>query len=239
MLRLVWVVPLAASLIALGFAVQLARAFRSRRRPSQLMWALALLMYAAASLALFLGVLDGWTPAEYRVYWLFGAVLNVPYLAMGELYLMVRDRRVTTAVLVLLLFATAFACARIRTATLDAAALSADLPQGREVWAADPLALDLARYYAFPAYFFLLGGTLWSAWRMRGHPDLRDRFFGTLAVASGATIVAAGSAFALTGNVAGFSLTLTAGIAVMFWGFVRASRPPAPDPSRTGGDAGA
>ena len=235
MLRPVWAFPLVAALIALWFSVLLLRAYLDRRRPAELVWALALLMYAGASIALFLGVLDGWSPAEYRVYWLFGAVLNVPYLAMGELYLLVRDRRVRTVVLVLLLFATAFAVARVRTATLDAAALGVDLPRGSHVWADDPVALDLARFYAFPAYFFLLGGTLWSAWRMRGHPELRDRFLGTLAIAIGATIVAAGSAFAATGNAVGFSLTLTAGIAVMFWGFLRAARPSGaperPDPA--------
>ena len=182
-------------------------------------------MYAAASFCLFLGVLGGWTAAEYRLYWLFGAVLTVPYLAVGELYLLSRDRRVTTAVLILLLFATAFAVARIRTATLDTGALSVDLPKGSEAWAGDTFVLDLARYYAFPAYFFLIGGTLWSAWKMRGRPELRDRFIGTLLIAIGATIVAAGSAFALTGNLVGFSITLTTGIAVMFWGFLRASRP--------------
>lgn len=231
MLRAMWVVPLVASLIALGFAVLLGRQFIARRRAAQLLWALALLMYAVAALALFLGVRDAWSPAEYRLYWLFGAVLNVPYLAMGELYLLVKDRRVTTAALVALLFATAFAIARVRSAALDVGALAADLPQGKEAWAADPLALDLARYFAFPAYFFLLGGTAWSAWKMRGRSDLRDRFLGTLAVAIGATIVAAGSAFALTGNFVGFSITITLGIAVMFWGFLRASRPavvPAP-----------
>jgi hypothetical protein len=194
-------------------------------------------MYAVASFCLFLGVLGGWSPTEYRLYWLFGAVLNVPYLAVGELYLLSRDRRVTTTVLVFLLFATAFAVARIRTATLDVGALTADLPQGKEVWSRDTFALDLARYYAFPAYFFLVGGTLWSAWKMRGRPDLRDRFTGTLLIAIGATIVAAGSAFALTGNFVGFSLTLTAGIAVMFWGFLRASRPGSSDRARSVGAA--
>jgi hypothetical protein len=220
-----WLFPLAASVIALVFAVLLLRQFADRRRPSQLLWAIAILMYAIASFCLFLGVLGGWSPAEYRLYWLFGAVLNVPYLAMGELYLLSRDRRVTATALVLLLFATAFAVARIRTATLDVGALASNLPQGKEVWANDTFVLDLARYYAFPAYIFLVGGTLWSAWKMRGRPELRYRFVGTLLIAIGATIVAAGSAFALTGNFVGFSITLTTGIAVMFWGFLRASRP--------------
>lgn len=229
--------PLLAAIVALGFASLLARDGLRRRRMSQGLWALALLQYAAASLALALGVLDGWGSAEYRLYWLFGAVLNVPFLAAGEISLLVRDRRVRGAVLVMVVFVTAFASARVRTAELDVAALSADLPRGSEVWANDRPVLDLARVYAFPAYFILLGGACWSAWRMRGRPDLRDRSFGTLAIALGATVVAAGSAFALTGNLVGFSATLAGGVGVMFWGFLRAARPSEsrPPPARAGG----
>jgi len=226
MLRGMWLVPLAASIVAFGFALLLVRRYLTRRRPAELLWAIALLMYAGASVALFLGVLDGWSAPEYRTYWLFGAVLNVPYLAAGELFLLAKDARVRWPTLVLLLFATAVAVARIRTAPLDTGALVADLPRGAEAWVGDSLALDLARFYAFPTYAFLVGGTVWSAWRMRGRSEKRDRFLGTLAIAVGATVVAAGSAFALTGNVVGFSLTLTTGIAVMFWGFLRASRQP-------------
>jgi hypothetical protein len=220
-----WLVPSGAAAVALVFAAALLQRYTRRRRPAQLLWALALLMYAGASLALALGVRDGWSGAEYRWYWALGAVLNVPYLAAGEILLLSQDRRVRLGTLVLLLFGTAFALARVRTGTLDLAALGRDLPLGKEAWAEDPFVLDLARYYAFPAYFLLVGGTLWSAWRMRGRPELRDRFSGTLGIAVGATIVAAGSAFALTGQVVGFSATLAVGIAVMFWGFVRASRP--------------
>jgi hypothetical protein len=228
-----WLVPSAAAAVALLFAAALGQRYLTRRRPAQLLWTVALLMYAGASVALALGVRDGWSGAEYRWYWALGAILNVPYLAAGELFLLVPDRRLRLGSLVLLLFGTAFALARVRTGTLDLAALARDLPLGKEAWAEDPFVLDLARLYAFPAYFLLVGGTLWSALRMRGRPELRDRFTGTLAIALGATVVAAGSAFALTGQLVGFSATLAVGIAVMFWGFVRASRPvhaPSPAP---------
>ena len=129
------------------------------------------------------------------------------------------------ASVVALVFATAFATNRIAGATAAPAALGQDLPLGKEVWAGDPFVLHLAQLYAYPTYAFLVAGTLWSAWRMRGAPELRDRFLGTLGIAVGATIVAAGSAFAATGILPGFSVALTAGIAVMFWGFLRASKP--------------
>jgi hypothetical protein len=153
-------------------------------------------------------------------------VLNVPYLAAGELLLLIRRRSPTTVLLLVLLFGTAFAVARVRTAHIVGGALDSDLPSGADVFSRDGFALTLARLYSFPAYGILLVGTAWSAWRMRGQPELRDRFAGTMGIAVGATVVAAGSAFAATGNAVGFSLTLAVGVASMFWGFLRASRPP-------------
>ena len=85
----------------------------------------------------------------------------------------------------------------------------------------------LPQLVAIPAYLVLLGGALWSAWRMRGRPELRDRFWGTLLIALGATVIAGfGSAFAALGHLAPFSISLLVGISIMFWGFLRASRRP-------------
>lgn len=225
MLLCMWFFPLAAAIVSAAFAALLLRQFAARRRPYQAVWVVALLMYAAASFALFLGVLGDWTTAEYRVYWLFGAVLNVPFLALGELYLLVKSRTVMNVLLVALLFASAFAASRVRTANLDVAALAKDLPLGKDVFAADTLPYRLSQFYAYPAYFLLLGGSVWSAWRMRGRPELRDRAVGTVGIAVGATIVAIGSGVGAGLNVVPlFSIGLALGIAVMFWGFLLASR---------------
>jgi lipopolysaccharide export LptBFGC system permease protein LptF len=60
---------------------------------------------------------------------------------------------------------------------------------------------------------------------LRGRPELRDRFLGTLLIAFGATIIAGfGSAFAALGHLAPFSISLLVGIALMFIGFLRATR---------------
>jgi hypothetical protein len=69
---------------------------------------------------------------------------------------------------------------------------------------------------------------------MRGRPELRGRFVGTLLIALGATVIAGfGSAFAALGELPWFSLSLFVGVAVMFWGFLRASRSPARAPADT------
>jgi hypothetical protein len=223
----VWVFPLAAAVVAVLFAAALARDFARRRRSYQAIWAAALLMYAAASLAVALGAANGWTSAEFRIYWTLGAVLNVPFLAQGELDLLIHRRGVRWALYAVLAFVTAYTIAVVRTAEIDAAALAADLPSGKEVFGDGSPAHRLPQLVAIPAYIVLLAGTGWSAWRMRGRGELRDRFWGTLLIALGATVIAGfGSAFAALGHLVPFAIALLVGIAVMFTGFLRATRMP-------------
>src|SRR5438270_13659858 len=107
-----WAFPLAASAVALAFAILLARQFLLRRRSYQALWALAMAMFAAASLAMVLGVPRNWSTGDFRVFWLFGAVLNVPYLAGGELHLLLPQGAGRTAPVLLLSFGSAFAVSR-------------------------------------------------------------------------------------------------------------------------------
>src|SRR3990170_1563389 len=227
----VWIFPLAAAAVAAAFALALTRRFVAGRHSYQALWALALAMYAAASFLVFLGALNGWTSAEFRVYWALGAVLNVPYLAQGELDLLIRDRRVRAGLYVLLAFVTAYTVARVRTAGVDMGALEERLPSGKEVFGDGTPAHRLPQLVSIPAYLVLIGGALWSAWRMRADRTQRERFWGTLLIVLGATVIAGfGSFFAALGELLPFSVALLVGISVMFWGFLRASRQPSASP---------
>jgi hypothetical protein len=127
---------------------------------------------------------------------------------------------------VVLAFVTAYTIARVRTAGIDAGALEERLPSGKDVFGDGTPAHRLPQLISIPAYLVLLGGALWSAWGMRGRPEHRDRFWGTLLIALGATVIAGfGSAFAALGELFLFSIALLVGISVMFWGFRRASGP--------------
>jgi hypothetical protein len=228
-----WVFPLAAAIVALAFAASLARRFARSRRLHLAMWSAALVMYAIASLAVAGAALAGWSRSLFEIYWILGAVLNVPLLAAGEVHLLRRGQVLDVAVWVVLAFVFAYTVAVTRGAEVNAAALAEQLPSGKEVFGDGSAAYRLPQLISIPSYVILVGGAAWSAWRMRGRPELRGRFVGTLLVAAGATITAAaGSAFAAVGNLPAFSLSLLAGVAVMFWGFLRASEPrPASDRS--------
>lgn len=220
-----WLIPLAATAVAGVFAVMLMRQFLARRGQAQLLWAIAMAMFAIASAAVTIGVASGWTSRLYGIYWALGAVLNVAFLAGGELVLLFRRSWVRWAVWLALLFATAYTVSVISGAEMSPEALAVQLPRGVKVFGGGTPAHGLAQLVAYPAFAILVLGAIWSAWKMRGRPELRDRFIGTLLIALGASVVAAGAAFAATGVLAGFIGTLVAGICLMFWGFLRASRP--------------
>jgi hypothetical protein len=226
-----WVFPLAAALVAFVFAVALGRRFLVRPRVYLALWCAALVMYGAASLAVAAGVSSGWGRGLFEVYWILGAVLNVPLLAAGELQLLTRNRVVDAAVWIALAFVAAYTIAVTRGALMHPAALVEQLPSGKEVFGDGTVAYRLPQVISIPSYLVLVAGAIWSAWRMRGRPELRDRFVGTLLIVLGASITAvAGSAFAAVGNAPAFSLALLAGVAVMFAGFLRATRAPSPAP---------
>ncbi len=227
--------PLAAAVVAGVFCAALIRQYAARRRAHQLLWAIAMAMYAVASSALFAGAVFGWTVWWFAAYWLFGAVLTVPFLAGGELLLLFRGWPAVVMSTLFLGFLSAIGLVVIFgwmawfTSQFGGPGfprhINVDLPPGAVVFFSRESVLVLARVSSYSAYAFLLFGTLWSAWKMRGAPELRDRFWGTLLIALGATIVAGGSAFAAAGILIGFSLTLLAGITGMFLGFLKASGP--------------
>ncbi len=171
------VFPLAASAVAFVFAGVLGRRFARKRRASEGAWTAALLMYAVGSLAMFLGVVRGWTIGDYRTYWLFGAVLNVPYLFLGEVYLLTRWRAVGHGLALVLVALSAFAAVSVWSARLHGAALGSALPLGKDAFGHGATPYRLAQYYALPAYFLLLGGLTWSAWAHEGPagPEGPDR----------------------------------------------------------------
>ena len=78
----------AATLVAVAFALSTLDRWLAARRRHELAWTISLAMFAIASGALWWGAATGWSPAAFRVFFLFGAVLNVPWLALGTVYLL-------------------------------------------------------------------------------------------------------------------------------------------------------
>ena len=79
-------------LVSAAFAAVMAQRWSARRRPHQLVWAIGLGMFAVAASAGVLARMGDATETEYRVFYLFGAILNVAWLALGTFYLLAPAR---------------------------------------------------------------------------------------------------------------------------------------------------
>lgn len=74
-----------AAIVATAFAVALLRRWHLRGRYNRalVLWSVSLAMFAVASAALAYGELAGWSSGGFRVFYAFGGVLVVPWLALG------------------------------------------------------------------------------------------------------------------------------------------------------------
>lgn len=227
----------AATLIATAFALSTLDRWLADRRPHQGAWTLSLFAFALASGALWWGAGVGWGPWSFRLFYLFGAVINVPLLAVGTVYLLA-DRRFadrTAAVVGLLL---AFAAGVIVAAPLLGPVPASELPRGSDVFGPGPrIAAAVASGLASVV---LIGGAVWSIVRLgRGRRTARPVGAGRLAaanglIAAGTLVLAAGGLLnSVVGDMNAFSLSLVVGIAVLFGGFLltNTARPvPSADP---------
>lgn len=214
-----------ATAVATVFAQgTLARWSRSRR-PHLRAWTVALAMFALASAALATGVATGWDGFVYRSFFVFGAVLNVPWLALGSVYLLAGTTAGRGAEWGLVLF-TGIALGAVATAPISGLPLDQSIPVGEEVFDS-ALPRVLAAIGSGLGALVVVGGAFWSAVRALRPP--RHRAEGRLAVANGliaaGTLVLSGGGLlqGFLGDDEAFAVTLAVGISVIYVGFVVAT----------------
>jgi hypothetical protein len=204
---------LAGALVAGAFAIRLRRQFRRRRRHHALAWSMSLDMYAIGMVALAIGLLLGWSAPVYGVYWLTGALVNVPLLAVGELHLLapagVRWWWALAA------GAALWAVIAVTVSQFDAGALAAasadgGIPLGADVLAGEP-AYAALQPLTLTGTVIVLAGTVWSA--------VRRRRPAVLLIALGVIVAASSSAFVRNDLDALVPVALTGGVAIMYVGF--------------------
>ena len=221
-----WLLPGVAAAASAAFAVAVLRQYAARRRPYQLAWGIALSMFTVASLALTVGVVAGWTPVSFKLYYLFGAVLNVPWLALGTVELLAGTaaRRAYLAALTAFTLVSVVLVALARVTAADLAGRL--LPEGKEFL---PVAVRaLAVVGNTVGTLVVVGGAVASGLAMRSRRDLRPRFEGTLLIALGVLLAASGGVLAFLASSDKLALGLAVGASVMYLGFRRASAPARP-----------
>jgi hypothetical protein len=220
------ILPLLATVISWEFALALFRRWRASRRPYLRSWAISLFFFALGSGFLWYAEAFGWSDPVFRGYYICGALLSVPWLAMGELELLAPPKVARVLLAFLVLFSLDAAITLGFAPFVDGRSISGFVePAGKDYYGVLPRVLVVVSNSV--GTFVVVGGTLWSGWRARGRgPAARARFRGTLVITLGVLVAAAGGSLRFLSKVNSQALTLTIGVAVMYAGFVLASRRP-------------
>jgi hypothetical protein len=224
----------AATLVAVAFGFSTLDRWQRRGREHELAWTISLALFAAGGLSLWWAESHGWGTAIFRLFFLTGAVLNVPWLALGTVYLLAGrewGNRVRTWLIALSGLATGI----ILFSPTKVPVSGTELPQGSEVFGVAPRVLA-AVGSGVPALVIIVGA-LWSAVRVaRGRvPALGSGAQRTVSLpkrlALGNVLIAVGTlVLSASGTLAGrlgkdraFAVTLVIGVAILFAGFLVAS----------------
>jgi hypothetical protein len=198
--------------------------YTQRRTPHLAAWTIALAMFALAAGALALGTSSGWERGTFRVFFLLGAVLNVPWLALGTLALLLGPVAVRRARAVVVFFS-GLATGVLLSAPMDRVH-GTKIPVGREVFDAFPRAL--AAIGSGVGAIVIVGGAVLSAVRYaqsRRDPRTARLLGANVLIALGTLVLSSGGLVqGIVGHDEAFTLSLAVGIAVIYVGFLIAER---------------
>lgn len=211
--------PLVATLIAGSFATALLRQYIARRRHHALAWTISLVLFAGGTLSIALGIGLGWNQATFGTYWITGALLTVPFLAVGQMHLLAPKLAAFWWTFAGLF--TVWALFALVTSPMDPTVFreietAGGIPEGAQVFAPGALAMTLLPFSNYTAAVVVLG-SLWSG--------LRTRRWGVLLIALGVIVAGGSFAFVRAGQGELVSVFLALGVGTMYGGFLSASKP--------------
>lgn len=214
--------PLIATSLAFGCCLAVLRATIARPKPANLVWTIAFGIFGTAALAEVIGTIIGWTPLLARTYYVLGATLVVGYLALGELYLLMRREwvdRIAGALIVL----SALALSLVSKASIGPGIEEA----GWQALERSPGLTLLTILMNSVGTIILVGGLIYSAISFKRRGIMRNRMQGCLLIAAGTLSVASGGTLTRLGSHQYLYIAMSLGIALIFAGYTKTQKPDA------------
>ena len=223
---------LLAAVAATVFSFDLWLGYHRRPRPHIAAYGVGMTMFAVATWAFFIGLTFGWAGPVYRAFYLFGAILNIPYLALGSMFLVVGRRSGHVMTIILGAF------------TAISTTLTATVPF------ANPLPESGVPHDIFasgfgPRLFAIIGGAAGSTILIalalvsifRFWKSNRRIVWGNLLIVAGTFAAASGGTGLALGESSAFAVSLLAAVTLIWAGYRVASGARAA-PERTTTQAG-
>jgi hypothetical protein len=186
-------------------------------------------LYAIATWALVVGLADGWTDTSFRIFYLLGAIANIPVLALGSIMLSSSEkvaRRATVTVIAFLGIATWITMAAPAVGEIS----TIGIPEGSEVFEAGMTEIEGAPMPSPRTFAAIAGGVgslviIGLAIRaiVRTRRTNRRVMWGNLLIVLGTLSPATGGSLTALGEGGGLAVSLLLGAALLWAGYRIAS----------------
>lgn len=209
-------------LLSMLFTGLVLRQWLERRKPHQLLWAFALLIWTVAVSAEVIATIAGiWTPFTYRLYYATGALMVAAWLGAGSVFL-VAPRRAAWAFLAVVFLLSAIGGAFIFTHPIDASLLTHTDTLGfveTKVFPFIPVRIFIVISNILGTIAFV-GSALYSVWKLRHSAFGQSRTVGVGLIAIGGLVAASAHSIGVLGGPGLFRLSELVAVLFIFSGYL-------------------
>lgn len=224
-------------LLSLIFTIVVFSHWYRRRRPQQLLWAVALLVWTLAVSSETVAAVQGvWSPLTYRAYYATGALMVAPLLGAGS-YFLIASRQAAVRYLVLVGVLSLLGVVLIANYPIDASSLSQTDTLGF---------VEVKLFPFFPVRMLIVignilgtlafvGSALYSVWSFSRRAMPRQLMMGVLLIGIGGLVAASTHSIGALGGPSLFRVSELTALLLIFAGYAistfLARRTPAQVPS--------
>jgi hypothetical protein len=188
---------------------------RNKKSTHVLWWMIGVFTYVAGTVTESINVLAGFSIANFKLWYITGALLGGAPLAQGTVYLLCK--RKTANVLTIILIAVIISASiLVLLSPVNHELITGKLSGKLLGWTFIRFITPFINLYAF---IFLVGGAIYSAVRYAGNAQLRKRFTGNLLIALGGLLPGIGGSFTKFGHVEVLFVTELLGLFFIYWGY--------------------
>ncbi len=217
--------PLVSSAIMGTFVVLVFTRWTRSRRPALLFWGIGLALFGVGSMAELASSI-AWNGLIFRTWYASGALLNAAWIGLGTVYLLSRPR-FAKATLAVVVFGSLVGLYGVMTVPIDGSGFDPSMPlsgQYKEIMADGAWVRGLTPIFNIFGVVALVGGAIYSAYLFWRKKTLINRMWGNMLIAAGALVIASASTLTRFGDGEYlYAGEIVAG-ALMFSGFLVATR---------------
>lgn len=216
-------IPIFTTFISAYFSYIILRRYQSKPKALYLLWwGLGVAVYGAGTLVESINTLLGWSELNFKLWYIFGALLGGAPLAIGSIYLLIGRKSGHLAVSILLAVVSVTSVfvllSPIEWSLVDPNILNGKVFGWQSVRKISPFINSMAA-------LFLIGGALYSAYKYRKSFEMRNRYIGNIWIAVGAILPGIGGAFSRMGYTEVLYVGEFFGILLIYYGYKYCQKP--------------